>query len=59
MNNQNIIYALLGASAVALAWIASIALSAVGVNFAIAGYIIAAVIAVIAQDYRNSVKALK
>lgn len=58
MNNQNILYAVIGASTVALAWIISAAASAVTVNFAIATYIVAAVIAVIYQDYRNASKSL-
>ncbi|WP_221032337.1 hypothetical protein [Actomonas aquatica] len=59
MNNQNIIYALIGASTVALAWIATAAVSAITVNAAFAAYVIAAVLLLIWQDYRNSAKALK
>ncbi len=59
MNNQNLTYALIGASTVALAWIISAAASAVTVNAAIAGYVIAAVIAVTVEDYRKSSKSLK
>ncbi|MCF3648961.1 hypothetical protein [Synoicihabitans lomoniglobus] len=59
MNNQNILYALIGGAVVALAWIVSIAVSAQAVAIAFTVFVAIAFLALFVQDYRLTDKLLK
>ncbi len=59
MNDKNLLYALIGGSVVALAWIASVSLTLQSFVVVFGLYTIAAVIAVMVEDYRKSAKALR
>jgi len=59
MNNQNLIYALLGGSIVILAWITSVTLTVQGLWIGLGIYAMAAAILVAVQDYSTSTKSLR
>jgi hypothetical protein len=53
MNNENLLYALLGGSIVALAWVASVTLTMQALWVGLGIYAIAAALFVAVQDYRD------
>ncbi|MFX3681286.1 MAG: hypothetical protein ACN6I3_00020 [bacterium] len=59
MNNQNLLYALLGGSIVTLAWAVSVALTVNGLWVGLSVYAIAAAILVAVQDYTTHSKSLR
>ena len=59
MNNENILYAFIGGAVVALAWVASVSLTVQSLAVSLGAYSIAAVLALVVQDYRNTAKELK
>lgn len=59
MNNNNLFYALLGGSIVALAWLASVTLTMQALWVGLGVYAIAAALLMAVQDYRHSSKSLR